>query len=165
MVDGVNFRCPPNRLFRRPLLLSARKHHMTTSFEHLDAFQFAMDLLVDVYEVTNSFPKREMYGLTSQLRRAGVSVVSHIAEGQGRLTAGEWRQMLSQARGSLYEVQAQIIAATRLGLVDVASSEYLRQRVDRAARPLAGLISWVAKRETEKKRGAMNHRPSTQAKR
>jgi four helix bundle protein len=134
---------------------------MTTTFEKLHAFQFAMDLVVDVYTATESFPKHEIYGLTSQLRRAAVSVVSHIAEGEGRLTHGEWRQMLSQARGSLYEVKAQVLVAARLGFLDAASADYMRRRVDRAARPLSGLIAWVARREKVKNhRDTIPHPPS-----
>lgn len=137
---------------------------MPTTFETLHAFQFAADLVVDVYTATDSFPKQEVYGLTSQLRRACVSVVSHIAEGEGRLTHGEWRQMLSQARGSLYEVKAQLLIAARLGFLHPASADYLRRRADRASRPLAGLIAWVAKREAQKnKRSTITHHPSPRA--
>jgi len=83
-----------------------------SKYEGLVAFQRAMDLMVAVYQETDSFPRSERYGITSQIRRASLSVVSQIAEGQGRLTPGEWRQLLSQARGSLFEVEAQAIADT-----------------------------------------------------
>ena len=115
-------------------------------------FQRALDLMVAVYEATESFARQEMYGLGSQLRRAAVSVVSHIAEGQGRLTFGEWRQMLSQTRGSLYEVQAQVIAANRLGFLTSPVTDHLEQQSRMAGRELAGLITWVRKRETQTKR-------------
>ena len=122
------------------------------SFEDLRAFQRAIDLMVDVYTATEAFPKHELYGLTSQMRRASCSVVSHIAEGQGRLTYGETRQMLSQGRGSLFEVQAQVIVANRLRLLDEPSAEHLKKRIRATGRELAGLIEWIKKREAEAKR-------------
>jgi four helix bundle protein len=122
------------------------------SFEDLRAFQRAMELMVDVYKATEIFPKQELYGLTSQLRRASCSVVSNIAEGQGRLTYGETRQLLSQARGSLFEVQAQVIVATRLTFLDEAAAEHLKKRIRAAGRELAGLIDWIKRREAEAKR-------------
>jgi four helix bundle protein len=122
------------------------------TFEDLRAFQRALDLMVDVYQATERFPKHEFYGLTAQMRRAACSVVSNIAEGQGRLSYGEWRQMLSTARGSLYEVQAQVIASTRLSFFGEATAEHLKKRIRAAAQELSGLIDWVRRRETERKR-------------
>jgi len=121
------------------------------TFEDLRAFQRALDLMVDVYELTKSFPRAELYGLTSQLRRAACSVLSNIAEGQGRLTYGEWRQNLSEARGSLYEVQAQVLAAQRLNFVHADAAESLRKQIRATARELMGLIRWVRNRESETK--------------
>ena len=120
------------------------------NFEELDVFQRAVELSVCVYRETNSFPVEERYGLTAQVRRASVSVVSHVAEGQGRLTLGEWRQFLSQARGSLYEVQAQLIVARALELLDDAAHRRLRSALIRVAKPLAGLINYVRRRETQR---------------
>ena len=123
-----------------------------STFEDLRAFQRALDLMVDVYTATENFPRHELFGLTSQLRRAAGSVVSNIAEGQGRFTFGEWRQHLSHARGSLYEVQAQIIASQRLKFLDEASAAHLKKRIRIAGRELAGLIVWVKRREAQSKR-------------
>lgn len=122
---------------------------MSKTFENLRVFERAVEMMVDVYTATEELPKDERFGLTSQLRRASVSVVSHIAEGQGRLTYGEWRQMLSQARGSLYEVEAQVIAANRLNYLPRAVAEHLRKRARATGRELAGLIRWVRRRELE----------------
>lgn len=130
---------------------------MQKTFEDLRAFQRALDLMVDVYTATESFPAKELYGLTSQMRRASCSVVSNIAEGQGRLTYGEWRLMLSHARGSLYEVQAQVIASTRLGFLSTASAEHLLKQGRAAGRELAGLIDWVKRQE--RKRAAIRKAP------
>ncbi|MDQ6801077.1 MAG: four helix bundle protein [Acidobacteriota bacterium] len=120
---------------------------MTKTFEGLDAFTYALDLMVHVYELTENFPKREWYELASQMRRASVSVVSNIAEGQGRLTDGEWRQHLSHARGSLFELEAQVIAARRLGFIDDAMRALVRESARRVGKPLAGLIGFVKRRE------------------
>jgi four helix bundle protein len=77
---------------------------MARSYELL-VWQKAKALAVHSYKATADFPRGEMYGLTSQIRRASVSVVSNIAEGQGRLTSGEFRHFLGQARGSLLEAE------------------------------------------------------------
>ncbi|MFP5246984.1 MAG: four helix bundle protein [Thermoanaerobaculia bacterium] len=116
-------------------------------FEDLAAFDAAVDLMVAVYRVTEQFPVQERYGLVAQMRRASVSVVSHIAEGQGRLTFGEWRQMLSQGRGSLFEVEAQLIAAHRLKYLDDATYAQLRTHVSKTGSPLIGLIRYVQRCE------------------
>ena len=108
--------------------------------------------MVDVYKATETFPRSELFGLTSQLRRASGSVVSNIAEGQGRLTFGEWRQHLSHARGSLYEVQAEVIASRRLDFLTPETAEHLKKRIRVAGRELAGLITWVRRREAQSKR-------------
>ena len=100
-----------------------------------------------VYEVTSRFPSAERFGLTSQLRRASIGVVSQIAEGQGRLTYGEWRQFLSQARGSLFEVEAELLASERLGFLPSEEMKAARQLIQRAAAALGGLIRWVKARQ------------------
>ncbi len=76
----------------------------------------SMELSVGVYNATRSFPKEEMFGLTSQLRRASVSIASNIAEGQGRLTSGEFAHFLGMARGSALEVETQLEIARMIGL-------------------------------------------------
>ena len=116
---------------------------MATTFEDLDAFKYALDLVAAIYRATEHFPKREHYGLAAQLRRASVSVMSNIAEGQGRLTPGEWRQLLSHARGSLFEIEARLIAAERLGHIDSATKDRLRAEAKTVGKPLAGLIRYV----------------------
>lgn len=79
-----------------------------------------MELTVTVYDLTRTFPKEEIYGLTSQLRRASVSIASNIAEGRGRGSDGEFRQFLNIAQGSTYEVQTQLLVARRLKIGDQA---------------------------------------------
>ena len=75
-----------------------------------------MDLSTAVYALTKDFPKEELFGLTSQLRRASISIASNIAEGQGRLSSGEFAHFIGMARGSALEVETQLELARRLGL-------------------------------------------------
>jgi four helix bundle protein len=82
-----------------------------------------MDLAAAVYEVSKMFPKEELYGLTSQLRRSVISIASNIAEGTGRNSVGEFRQFLGVARGSNYEVQTQLELARVLKFVGPQSVE------------------------------------------
>jgi len=84
------------------------------SYKDLIVWQKAMDLVELVYQATKGFPKEELYGLTNQLRRAVVSVPSNIAEGQVRKSSAEFRNFLSIARGSLAEVETQLLIAERL---------------------------------------------------
>ncbi len=101
---------------------------MSHSFRQLLVWQKARSLAVAVYQATETFPKSEVYGLTSQIRRASVSVVSNIAEGQGRLTRGEFRQFLGQSRGSLLELETQLEIGCELGFIDRTSHHPLQQR-------------------------------------
>ena len=87
---------------------------MSQSFRDLQVWQRAMQLSVAVYRLTREFSREEIYGLTSQMRRSAVSVPSNIAEGQGRMSPGEFRQFLSIARGSLCELQTQLEIARAL---------------------------------------------------
>src|SRR5579871_1476681 len=88
---------------------------MGQSFKDLSVWQRAVQLTVEVYKLTNDFPNSERFGLTHQLRRASVSVASNIAEGYGRATKGEYVQFLGHARGSVSEVETQLVIAKALG--------------------------------------------------
>src|ERR1700755_1000672 len=85
-----------------------------TSFRDLVVWQRSLQLCEAVYDLTRGFPRDELYGLTSQVRRAAVSINSNIAEGHGRASAKQLLQFLSMARGSCFEVQAQLLIAERL---------------------------------------------------
>jgi four helix bundle protein len=85
------------------------------SFRDLIVWQRSIKLASAVYQATRSFPREEIYGLTSQIRRSAVSISSNIAEGQGRLSTGEFRQFLGIARGSNFELQTQLAIARELG--------------------------------------------------
>ena len=105
-----------------------------------------MALVLNVYRCTRAFPKIETYGLTSQLRREVISVPSNIAEGQGRLSTGEFRQFLGNARGSLMEVETQILVAQDLGYFDQNQSEALLSATAEVGRILNGLLASLSKR-------------------
>jgi four helix bundle protein len=120
------------------------------SYRDLVVWQKAMTLVLDVYRSTQGFPKIETYGLTSQLRRAAVSVPSNIAEGQARLSTGEFKQFLGNARGSLMEVETQILIARDLGYLERRESEDLLGSAAEVGRVLNGLLASLPVRRPER---------------
>jgi four helix bundle protein len=110
-------------------------------YQELIAWQKAIALVTDIYSTTSAFPPAELYGLISQLRRAAVSVPSNIAEGQGRATKGEFVQFLCHARGSLYEVETQIVISRNLGYISVTEQESILNSLNELGRVLNGLIT------------------------
>ena len=116
------------------------------TFEDLRVFQAAMDLRVDIQRMTRAFPRDELFGIVSQLRRAAGSITRNIAEGQGRLTLGEWLNFLGNARGSLYEVESELIASWRLEYIDETTLRQTQRRLRDVACQLAGLIKYVQTR-------------------
>jgi four helix bundle protein len=117
---------------------------------HRDLFvwQKAMDLVVTVYRATDTFPKTETYGLTSQIRRAVTSIPANIAEGQGRRLTKEFIYFLANARGSLWELDTHLEAATRLGFLAPETHKDLRSQLDEVGRMLNGLMRSVANSAT-----------------
>ncbi|WP_158824536.1 four helix bundle protein [Granulicella sp. S156] len=93
---------------------------MAEGYRDLIVWQRSVQMTVAIYRLTENFPKEEVYGLTSQLRRAGVSVASNIAEGWGRQSEGEYKHFLGMARGSNMEVQTQLVIAAELAMGDQA---------------------------------------------
>jgi four helix bundle protein len=128
-------------------------------FEDLEVFKSAVNLMVKLYRLTDTFPSSERYGLIAQVRRASVSVVSNLAEGQGRLSYGEWRQMLSHARGSVFEIEAQLIASFHLGFMSAEQYDALRQDTYGVGALLMGLIRYVKKREASSRQKSSRHSP------
>jgi four helix bundle protein len=111
------------------------------NYRDLVAWQKAMDLVVAVYQVSASFPREEVYGLTSQLRKAAVSVPSNIAEGQGRGSKKEFAHFLRVAHGSLREVETQTLIAARLAYLPATSSDEVLNLASSAGRLITGLIN------------------------
>ena len=110
-------------------------------YKELIVWQKAMDLVCLVYEVTKSFPKDELYGLTQQIRRAVVSVPSNIAEGQARKSTAEFRNFLSIARGSMAEVETQLLIALRLNYLQQPQLQRIMAVHDEISKMLPVLIS------------------------
>jgi four helix bundle protein len=106
----------------------------------LRAFELADALVLAVYEATRTFPKEELFGLTSQLRRASVSIASNIVEGCARASPADYIRFLDIAFGSTREVEYQLSIANRLGYMHAETDRRLAQQVDETARVLAGLI-------------------------
>jgi len=113
---------------------------MGQHFKDLVVWQKAMEMVTEVYKLTDSFPKREVYSLTDQIRRAAVSVPSNIAEGQAHHNNREFVHFLRHSSGSLAEVETQLHIAERLGYADATSIEQIVQRVNEVGRILNGLI-------------------------
>jgi len=106
----------------------------------LDVFWLADELAMEIYRATNQFPKSELFGLTSQLRRAGLSVPTNIVEGSHRESSAEYIRFLDIALGSLAEAGYQIDFAHRLGYFDDATFELLSSKHGQCIRMLKGLI-------------------------
>jgi four helix bundle protein len=125
-----------------------RVPHLSHRHRDLIVWQKAKALASETYRVTEKFPKSEVYGLTSQLRRAAVSVVSNIAEGQVRLTTGDFRHFLGQARGSLLELETQVAIAVELNYLAPSEFDKLDLRTSKVRRLLNGLIASLRARKT-----------------
>jgi len=117
--------------------LKMRPHHK------LDAWNIAIDLVVDIYEATESFPKEERYGLTSQIRRAAVSIPANIAEGAGRYSNREFAHFLSNAQGSASELETELIISNKLGYLNDEAHLRLMAPLDRIGRLITGLSKHV----------------------
>jgi four helix bundle protein len=113
---------------------------MKSGYQELIAWQRAMDLAKAVYAATRDFPREEMYGLTSQLRRCAVSIPSNIAEGHGRGAKKAFHQFLAIARGSLFELETQLLLAAELDLLSAPKAKELQTQIAETARVLNGLF-------------------------
>ncbi|MEM6459485.1 MAG: four helix bundle protein [Planctomycetota bacterium] len=110
----------------------------------MDVWPVVLDLVEEVYRLTRRFPDDEKFGLTSQMRRAAVSVPSNLAEGYGRSTRKDYRRHVAIANGSLRELEAQIIIAGRLGHADREDAKPAWDLSQQAGRMLAGLLRSLA---------------------
>jgi len=119
---------------------------MARSYRELLVWQKAKALAVHTYKATADFPRAETYGLISQIRRAAVSVPSNIAEGQGRLTTGEFRHFLGQARGSLLEAETQLAIALDLGFLEQTAYDSLERESYQVLGLLDRLLSSLNKK-------------------
>ena len=136
---------------------------MSSSYKDLRVWQHAMSLTVEVYRATESFPKHELYGLTSQIRRAAVSVPSNIAEGKGRHTDREFSAALFHARGSLLELETQIELARQLQYLKEEEAAALFKSTAAVGSSLTGRINSLQSGEMvgKPKLGLVVSRPPT----
>jgi four helix bundle protein len=118
---------------------------MADSYRDLIAWRKATQLALRIYRCTQKFPKDELYGLTSQMRRAGVSIASNIAEGKGRYCRKEFMQFLYYARGSLSELETQLFIARELGYLDLAEVRKIADQSIELGRILNGLTASIQK--------------------
>jgi four helix bundle protein len=118
---------------------------MGTSYADLIVWQRAMDFVETLYHATARFPREEIYGLTSQMRRAAVSIPSNIAEGQCRQTSRDFRNFLAIARGSLAELETQILLSHRLNYITAPMKTDLVERAAEIGRLLTGLYTSLAR--------------------
>jgi four helix bundle protein len=124
---------------------------MSASYRDLRVWQNAMDLVVSVYEETQGFPKEERYGLTSQMRRASVSIPSNIAEGKGRSTDRDRALFFCHARGSLLELETQVLIAQRLQYLTPPRADNLLRTSNELGRMLNALIQSIRGPESSKR--------------
>lgn len=117
-------------------------------YRDLIVWQKAMDLCVEIHQVTLGFPKQELFGLSAQLNRAIVSIPSNISEGHGRRTTPDFIHFLSIARGSLNEVETQLTLAMRYGYLSEATHDALLEHCGEIGRMLNGLIGSLGDRLT-----------------
>ena len=118
------------------------------SYKDLVAWQKSMDLVTAVYRASQGFPKEEIFGLVSQTRRSAVSVPSNIAEGHARTSKKELQYFLSNARGSLAELETQLTIAHQLAYIDKAGINQLLDRVGEVGRILNGLMTALKRPST-----------------
>ena len=112
---------------------------MTQGYRDLVVWQQAMDVAVETYRLTSSFPKEEMFGLTSQMRRAAVSIASNIAEGEGRKSKNEFSHFLGIALGSKSELETQLILSERVNLLKETDTESIKKSLDDIGKMLTAL--------------------------
>jgi four helix bundle protein len=117
---------------------------MAKSFRELKVWNRAIELTTLVYALTAEFPKAEVYGLSSQMRRAAVSIASNIAEGSARGTRKDFKQFVAIARGSNSELQTQRVIAGRLGFIDVERIEAAETLAHEIGQMLSGLSKYLS---------------------
>jgi four helix bundle protein len=111
------------------------------NYKELKIWQKSVDLAVRIYGVTKDFPKEEVYGLTSQLRRCAISVPSNIAEGAGRNTKKDFNKFLGISNGSTCELDTQLIIAQRINFIDALALESLQSEITEIQK-----MNWSLKR-------------------
>jgi four helix bundle protein len=127
---------------------------MAKTFRELVVWQVAMDLTEQIYRATATFPADERFGLTSQMRRAAVSIPSNIAEGHGRNSTADFRHFLGIARGSAREIETQVLIAERLDLIPAVVATSLADHTTSLSIKLTHFISTLEREHREPQREA-----------
>jgi len=116
---------------------------MAKMYENLEAWKEATNLAVQIYQITKNFPKEEILGITSQLRRASISISSNIAEGAGRKSKKDFKQFVHIASGSLNEVENLLYICSRLDLIIADSYKELQEIIEKVGRLIGGLLKYL----------------------
>lgn len=125
----------------------SKELRMKRAHHDLKVLQEAMDLVKMIYQSSSSFPESENFGLKSQIRRAAISVPSNIAEGAARTSAKEFLQFLSVSRGSLSEVEIQMLISKNLGYLE--NPDHVMEQIDKVFGLLGGLIKSLRERKNQ----------------
>src|SRR5262245_13206573 len=128
-----------------------REGALSNSYRDLIVWQKAMNTVETVYKATEFFPKYELYTLVSQMRRAAISIPSNIAEGQGRNSPSEFSHFLGNARGSLVELETQILISERLRYLRPAQALHLLKQLEEVSKLLNGLLLAIRKKAAASK--------------
>jgi four helix bundle protein len=118
-------------------------------YRDLIVWQRAMDLVEAIYRTTGTFPREEIYGLTSQIRRAAISIPSNIAEGNGRNTTRDYVHFLGMAYGSVKEVETQVLIAKRLQYINSTRGDELVNITGEVARLISGLVNSLNRKASQ----------------
>jgi len=124
---------------------------MAKSFRELLVWQRSMQLAETIFRITEDFPKREVFGLASQMRRAATSIPSNLAEGANRIGRKEFRQFVTIARGSNNELQTQIELAHRVGILSIATAVTAQKEAEEVGRMLHRLWVYLAPKKKDSK--------------
>jgi four helix bundle protein len=111
-----------------------------SAYQNLIPWKRGRRLVRQIYQLTDTFPQHELYGLTAQMRRASTSVPLNIAEGNGRLTNGEWQQFLGYARGSLLELELAMILAFDLHYITAEQARPVAELIRSVIKPINGIL-------------------------
>ena len=125
------------------------------SVEELDVYKLGLEIAVDIYKITESFPKSEMFVLVSQMRRAAVSITSNLAEGASRNTSNEYRHFVGISKGSAAELRCQVDISCRLGFINDRTNNDLKEKLNRTCRMLTGLINSLTPAHAPARQGDM----------
>ncbi len=116
---------------------------MAKTYENLEAWKKAVDLAVSIYEITRGFPAEEIYGLTSQIRRAVISISSNLAEGAGRSSKKEFNRFVDIGMGSLNETESLLIVSYKLGFLENEPFYEMKSQIEELGRILNGLKKYL----------------------